>query len=59
MDIVVNRSLIVTEDMETCPHLTTGDKAAYVVYAKEGATELAKKGYCSKCYHALKVTQSE
>lgn len=59
VDIVVNRSLIVTEDMETCPHLTTGDKAAYVVYAKESNTVLATKGYCSKCYLALKVTQTE
>ena len=57
MDIVVNRSLVVTEGMERCPHLKEGDKAAYIVHAKEGNAVLATKAYCEQCYLELKGVQ--
>ena len=59
MDIVINRSLQVTEGMETCPHLQVGDKADFVVYAKESGTELPKKGYCKACYAELENVPKE
>ena len=55
MDIVVNRSLVVTEDMETCPHLKAGDRAPFIVIVKDGNREMATKAYCTQCYKELKT----
>lgn len=55
MDLVVNRSLLVTEGMETCPHLKAGDKAPFIVIVKEDKRELATKAYCAQCYKELKT----